>query len=111
MRCTISSSLLVTVYWSRDRGGIRLSKFLLESALECPYVYDVPSLIRGTLHLVRDTAAEKEFDIAIQMTLEHVNSEIQENRNEQKKKLLAKIYKCYKARNFLWKNELANSLC
>ena len=36
------------------------------------------------LHLVRDTAAEKEFDIAVYMTLEQVSSEIQENRNARK---------------------------
>ena len=36
------------------------------------------------LHLVRDTAAEKEFDIARYITLEHVSSEIQENRNGRK---------------------------
>ena len=30
-----------------------------------PYVYYVPPLIRGRLHLSRDTAAEKEVDIAI----------------------------------------------
>ena len=34
-------------------------------ALEYPYVYyDLP-LLRDSLHLVRDTNAEKEFDIAI----------------------------------------------
>ena len=44
----------------------------------------IPPLIRGRLHLVRDTAAEKEVDIAIQMTLKYVNSEIQENRNGRK---------------------------
>ena len=31
----------------------------------CPYVYYVPPIIKGRLHLVRDTAAEKEFDSAI----------------------------------------------
>ena len=36
--------------------------FLLEI---CPYVYYVSPLIKGRLHLVRDTAAEKEVDIAI----------------------------------------------
>ena len=36
--------------------------FLLEI---CPYVYYVPPLIRGRLHLVRDTAAEQEVDIAV----------------------------------------------
>ena len=63
MRCTIPWSLLATVYWSRDEDGIRLPKFLLESALECPYVYYNPPLLRGRLHLVRDTGAEKEFDV------------------------------------------------
>ena len=38
---------------------------MLEPALECLYVYDAPPLLRGRFHLVRDTAAEKEFDIAI----------------------------------------------
>ena len=30
-----------------------------------PYLFYVPPLIRGRLHLVRDTAVEKEVDIAI----------------------------------------------
>ena len=55
--------------------------FLLEI---CPYVYYIPPVIRGRLHLVRDTAADKEVDIAIQMTLKYVNLEIQRNRNGQK---------------------------
>ena len=55
--------------------------FLLET---CTYVYYVPSLISGRLHLVRDTAAEKEVDAAIEMSLKYVNSEIQENRNGRK---------------------------
>ena len=62
---TISWSLLATVYWSRDENGIGWSNFLRESALECPYVHHAPPLLRNRLHLVRDTAAEKEFDIAI----------------------------------------------
>ena len=44
----------------------------------------------------RDTTLQKAFDIAIQMTLEHVNSEIQENRNGRKKQLLTKTHKCSK---------------
>ena len=36
--------------------------FLLEI---CPYVYYISPLIRGRPDLVRDTAAEKEVDIAI----------------------------------------------
>ena len=32
-------SLLVIVYWSRDEGDIRWSKFLLESSLEYPSTY------------------------------------------------------------------------
>ena len=63
MRCTISWSLLATVYRSRDEDGIGWSKFLLEPVLEYPYVYYVPALLRG--RLVRDTAAEGESDIAI----------------------------------------------
>ena len=31
----------------------------------CLYVYYVPPLVRGRLHLVRDTAVEKEVDIAM----------------------------------------------
>ena len=65
MRCTISWSLLAAVYLSRDEGEIGWLKFLLESALECPYFYHVPPLLRGRLHLVRDTAREKDFDIAM----------------------------------------------
>ena len=65
MRCTVSWSLLATVYWSSDEDGIGWSKFLLKSALECPYFYHGAPLLRDRLHLVRDTAVEKEFDIAI----------------------------------------------
>ena len=43
-----------------------------------------PSFNTGQASSCRDTAAEKEFDIAIKITLEHVISEISENRNEQK---------------------------
>ena len=39
------------------------SKFCLLEIF--PYVHYVPPLIRGRLHLVRDTAAEKEADITI----------------------------------------------
>ena len=46
--------------------------FLLGSALECPYVYYVPPLLRDSLDVVRDIAAEKGFNIALLMTLEHV---------------------------------------
>ena len=49
-----------------------------------PYVYYVPPFLRGRLHLVRDTVAEKEVDIAVQMTMKYVNSETQENRNVRK---------------------------
>ena len=34
----ILKSLLATRYWSRDEGGIKWSKLLLESALQCPYI-------------------------------------------------------------------------
>ena len=59
MRCTISWSLLATVYWSRDEDGIIWSKFLLESALECLYVHYAPPFWRGRLLNVRETAAER----------------------------------------------------
>ena len=43
--------------------GNEWSKFFwLET---CPYAYYGPPLIRGRLHLLRDTVAEKEVDIAI----------------------------------------------
>ena len=42
------------------------------------------SFNKGRLHLVRDTAAEKEIDIAIFMIMEHVSSGIQENRKGQR---------------------------
>ena len=65
MRCTISWSLLAIVYFTRDEDRIGLWNILLEFSFECPYVYYAPPLLRGSLHLVRDTAAEKEFDIAM----------------------------------------------
>ena len=48
----ILKSLLVTGYWLRDEGGIGWSKFLLQSALEYPYVYYVPPLLREMFHLL-----------------------------------------------------------
>ena len=55
---------------------------MLESALESLHVNYAPLLLRGRLGIVRDTAAKKEIDMAISMTLEHVSSEIQENRRK-----------------------------
>ena len=55
-----SHCLLVEIW-----GGNGWSKFFCWSYAHlfiCPYV---PPLIKGRLHLVRDTAAEKEVDIAI----------------------------------------------
>ena len=46
------SHCLLVKRWS----GIEWSKFLLESDLQCPYVYYTPPLLRGSLHVVRDTA-------------------------------------------------------
>ena len=63
--CTVSWSLLTTVYWSRDEDGIGWSKCLMEFILERPYIYYYPPLLRGMAHLVRDTAVKKEFDFAI----------------------------------------------
>ena len=68
MSCTISLSLLATVCFTRDEDGIGWSKFLLEFALKCWMSIRLlrPSLfIKGSLHLVRDPAAEEELDIAI----------------------------------------------
>ena len=59
-----SAGMLLVCYWSRDEE-IGWSKFLPESTLERPYVYYAAPFLRGRLHLVRDTAAEKEFDTAI----------------------------------------------
>ena len=39
--------------------------FCWSLALECSYVYYTAPLLSGRLHLVRDTAVEKGFDIAI----------------------------------------------
>ena len=61
MRCTISWSLLTAVYWSRDKDGIGWKVF----AEVCPWMSI--RLLRHSfrLHLARDTAAEKDFDIEI----------------------------------------------
>ena len=56
---TMPWSLLATVYWSRDGDEIGWSKLLLDSALECPYVYSAHPLLRGRLHLVRDSCRER----------------------------------------------------
>ena len=53
----------------------------------------------------RDTAAEKEFAIVIQMILEHILVQ-----RFKKKKMDEKSYECYKARKFLWKNDLVKSV-
>ena len=56
----------------------------------------------------RDTAAEKEFDIVIQMTLERVLVQrFKKKEMREKKSLLTKTCKCYKASKFLWKNDLS----
>ena len=62
MKRTISWRLLATVYWSRDEMEMDNQSF---SAGDCPHVYYVPPLIRSRLYLVKDTATEKEVDIAI----------------------------------------------
>ena len=71
-----ASHCLLVESWDGWKCIIKI--YLLEIG---PYVYYVRPLIRNRLHLVIDTAAEKEVDIAIQMTLKYVNSGIQENRN------------------------------
>ena len=42
----VLKSLLTKCFWSWD--GIGWSKFLLESAFQCLYVYYVPVLLRGS---------------------------------------------------------------
>ena len=50
----------------------------------------------------RDTATEEEFDIVIQMTLEHVLVQrFKKKEIDEKKQLLTKTCKCYKASKFL----------
>ena len=61
----ILKSVSHCLFRSRDEDGIGWSHFSLESAPECPHVYFAPPLLRDRFHLVRDIAAEKEFDIAI----------------------------------------------
>ena len=57
----------------------------------------------------RDTAAEKEFDIVLHMTLERVLVQrFKKKEMGKKKKLLTKTCKCYEASKFLWKNDLAS---
>ena len=59
---------------------------------------------------VGDTAAELEFDIAIQMVLEDVSLEVPENRNGRKNQLSTKTLEYFKASKFSWKNDSAKSL-
>ena len=44
----ILKSLLSTHYCSRDEGGIGQLKILLESGLQCPFVYYVSALLRSS---------------------------------------------------------------
>ena len=58
---------------------------------------------------LRDTAEDKEFTIAIQMTLEHVL--VQRSKKIKIKKVtFNNTYNCYKSSKFHWKNDLAKSL-
>ena len=67
----------------------------------CYFIYNVR----------RDTAAEKEFDIVIQMTLEQVLVQrFKKKEMDKKKELLTNTSKCYKASKFLYKNDLAKCL-
>ena len=79
---------------------VEFDEFLLESALECPYVYYAPSLLMGRLHFVRDTAAETYRSHWSKLVQRFKKTEIDKN------DILTKTYKCYKASNVLWKNEL-----
>ena len=77
-----------------------LSTLLLIFISSCYFVY----------HARRDTAAEKEFDIVIQMTLEHVLVQRFKKKRNGQKNFLTKTSRCYKASKFLWNNDLAKSL-
>ena len=75
-----------------------LSTLILMFIASCYFIYNAR----------RDKATEKEFDIAIQMTLEHVlvqrlkkKKKEKEKEMDGKKQLLTKTCKCYKARKFL----------
>ena len=48
---SILNSLLAARYWLKDDGEIWCTKFLLEPALQYPFVYYVPDLLRGKLDL------------------------------------------------------------
>ena len=47
-KLNILKSLLSTHYCSRDEGGIGQLKILLESGLQCPFVYYVSALLRSS---------------------------------------------------------------
>ena len=69
-----------------------LSTLLLMFISSCYFIYNAR----------RDTAAEKEFDIVIQMTLEQVlDQRFKKKEKDKKKKLLTKTSKCYKASKLL----------
>ena len=68
-----------------------ISTMLLMFISSCYFIYNAR----------RDTAAEKEFDIVIQMTLEHVLVQRFKKKEMDKKNLLTKTSKCYKASKFL----------
>ena len=56
---------------------------------------------------------EKEFDIVIQMTLEHILDQGFKKKEMDKKyltRLLTKTSRCYKVSKFLYNNDLAKSL-
>ena len=63
------------------------------------------SYFRGTR---RDAAAEKESDMAIQMTLKHVRAQTLKKKEMDKKS--KDRYKYHKASKFLWKKDLSKSL-
>ena len=74
-----------------------LSTSLLMFISSCYFTYDARI----------DIVAEKEFDTVIQMTLKRVLVQRFKKKMGEKKYLLTKTCKCYKAITFLWKNDLA----
>ena len=60
MNCTVSWSLLATVYWLIEGMETDDQSFF---AGDMPIRLLCPSFNKGRLHLVRDTVAEKDVDI------------------------------------------------
>ena len=108
MRYILSCSLLTTVYWSRNEGGIEWSKVFGV----CPWM---TIRLRRPSFLNRQTPSSKSYSYRESLILQyrwHWNTLVQRFKKieMEQKKLLTKANKCYRASNFFWKNKLARSL-